>query len=385
VRILNASPAPQAHLCHETLILEPLEGVLKVSEKPVIASEAKQSRSRRVLRLLDRHVASLLAMTSAIQRKTIAMSHDHSGHSHDHDDHGHTHAHAPGSFGKAFAIGIGLNLGFVVIEAIYGLMSNSVSLLADAGHNLGDVLGLGVAWLASVLARRAPTERFTYGMRGSSILAALFNAVFLLVTVGGLSWEALRRLGSPEPVAGKTMMAVAAVGILVNAVTAWLFASGRKDDINLRGAFLHMASDALVSVGVVVAGLMILMTNWLWIDPVVSLVINAIIVWGTWGLLRDSVGMSMAAVPAQIDPAAVRKLLTTRAGVVDVHDLHIWPMSTTENALTCHLVMPDGHPGDAFLNDLCSDLAERFKINHTTVQIEVDPHIACALAPDEVV
>ena len=177
------------------------------------------------------------------------MSHDHSGHSHDHDDHGHTHAHAPASFGKAFAIGIALNLGFVVIEALYGLISNSVSLLADAGHNLSDVLGLGVAWLGSVLAQRAPTARFTYGLRGSSILAALFNAVFLLVTVGGLSWEAIRRLGSPEPVAGKTMMAVAAIGILVNAVTAWLFASGRKDDINLRGAFLHMASDALVSVG----------------------------------------------------------------------------------------------------------------------------------------
>jgi cobalt-zinc-cadmium efflux system protein len=181
------------------------------------------------------------------------------------------------------------------------------------------------------------------------------------------------------------MMAVAAVGILVNAVTAWLFASGRKDDINLRGAFLHMASDALVSVGVVAAGLLILLTNWLWVDPVVSLVINAVIVWGTWGLLRDSVGMSMAAVPPQIDPAAVRRLLSGRAGVVDVHDLHIWPMSTTENALTCHLVIPDGHPGDAFLNELCSDLAHRFKINHTTVQIEVDPHIACALAPDEVV
>jgi cobalt-zinc-cadmium efflux system protein len=265
------------------------------------------------------------------------------------------------------------------------LISNSVSLLADAGHNLSDVLGLGVAWLGSVLAQRAPTARFTYGLRGSSILAALFNAVFLLVTVGGLSWEAIRRLGSPEPVAGKTMMAVAAIGILVNAVTAWLFASGRKDDINLRGAFLHMASDALVSVGVVGAGLVILLTNWLWIDPVVSLVINAVIVWGTWGLLRDSVGMSMAAVPPQIDPAAVRSLLSGRAGVVDVHDLHIWPMSTTENALTCHLVMPDGHPGDAFLNELCSDLAERFKINHTTVQIEVDPHIACTLAPDEVV
>ena len=313
------------------------------------------------------------------------MSHDHNGHSHDHDDHGHAHAHTPASFGKAFAIGIALNLGFVVIEALYGVIGNSVSLLADAGHNLSDVLGLGVAWLGSALAQRAPTARFTYGLRGSSILAALFNAVFLLVTVGGLSWEAIRRIGSPEPVAGKTMMAVAAIGILVNAATAWLFASGRKDDINLKGAFLHMASDALVSVGVVAAELVILLTHWLWVDPVVSLVINGVIVWGTWGLLKDSVGMSMAAVPPQIDPVAVRDLLSARPGVLDVHDLHIWPMSTTENALTCHLVMPDGHPGDAFLNELCSDLAERFKINHTTVQIEVDPHNACALAPDEVV
>jgi len=316
------------------------------------------------------------------------MSHDH-GHSHDHD-HGHAHpggvhGHAPASFGKAFAIGIALNFGFVVIEALYGLMSNSVSLLADAGHNLGDVLGLGVAWLASALASRAPTARFTYGMRGSSILAAMFNAVFLLVTVGGLSWEAIRRLGSPEPVAGKTMMAVAAVGIVVNAVTAWLFASGRKDDINLRGAFLHMASDALVSVGVVAAGLLILLTGWLIIDPMVSLVINGVIVWGTWGLLRDSVQMSMAAVPADIDPAAVRNFLVSRPGVAAVHDLHIWPMSTTENALTCHLVMPEGHPGDAFLHELARDLMKRFKIVHATVQIEVDPRLACALAPDEVV
>jgi cobalt-zinc-cadmium efflux system protein len=316
------------------------------------------------------------------------MSHDH-GHSHDHD-HGHAHpggvhGHAPASFGKAFAIGIALNFGFVVIEALYGLMSNSVSLLADAGHNLGDVLGLGVAWLASALVTRAPTARFTYGMRGSSILAALFNAVFLLVIVGGLSWEAIRRLGSPEPVAGGTMMAVAAIGILVNAATAWLFASGRKDDLNLKGAFLHMASDALVSVGVVVAGLLILLTGWLIVDPLVSLAINAVIVWGTWGLLRDSVQMSMAAAPAAIDPAAVRTFLAGRPGVAAVHDLHIWPMSTTETALTCHLVMPDGHPGDAFLHDLAGDLLKRFKIVHPTVQIEVDPRLACALAPDEVV
>jgi cobalt-zinc-cadmium efflux system protein len=324
-------------------------------------------------------------MAAAIQRKTVPMSHDHSGHAHDHDAHGHAHVHAPASFGRAFAIGIALNLGFVVVEALYGVIGNSVALLADAGHNLSDVLGLGVAWLASVLARRAPTERFTYGMRGSSILAALFNAVFLLVTVGGLSWEAIRRLGSPEPVAGRTIMIVAAIGIVVNAVTAWLFASGRKDDLNVRGAFLHMASDALVSVGVVAAGLLILLTGWLWVDPAVSLAINAVIVWGTWGLLRDSVGMSMAAVPPQIDPGAVRAFLVSRAGVVAVHDLHIWGMSTTENALTCHLVMPDGHPGDAFLHDLARDLVRRFRIVHPTVQIEVDPDTACAQAPDEVV
>jgi cobalt-zinc-cadmium efflux system protein len=186
-------------------------------------------------------------------------------------------------------------------------------------------------------------------------------------------------------VAGKTVMVVAAIGILINAITAWLFASGSKDDINLRGVFLHMASDALVSIGVVAAGLVILLTGWLLLDPVVSLVINGVIVWGTWGLLRDAVGMSMAAVPPQIDPAAVRKFLSTQAGVVNVHDLHVWPMSTTETALTCHLVMPNGHPGDAFLHELAGNLAARFKINHATVQVEVDPQMACALAPDEVV
>ena len=311
--------------------------------------------------------------------------HDHHAHDHAHGHHGHAHVHAPATFGRAFAIGIALNFGFVAIEAIFGFLSNSVALLADAGHNLGDVLGLAVAWLASELVKRAPTDRFTYGLRGSSILAALFNAVFLLVTVGAISWEAIRRLGSPEPVAGKTVMVVAAIGIVINAITAWLFASGRKDDINLRGAFLHMASDALVSAGVVIAGLVILLTGWLWLDPVVSLAINAVIIWGTWGLLRDSLGMSMAAVPAQINPITVRAFLSERIGVVAVHDLHVWPMSTTEIAMTCHLVMPDGHPGDAFLHDLASELARRFKINHPTVQIETEPHLACALASDDVV
>jgi cobalt-zinc-cadmium efflux system protein len=321
--------------------------------------------------------------------------HDHDQHDHDHGDHDHGHdhghshgsghVHAPANFGKAFAIGVTLNIGYVVIEALYGFLSNSVALLADAGHNLGDVLGLLVAWIAMVLVKRAPSARFTYGLRGSSILAALFNAVFLLLIVGAISWEAIQRFGSPEPVAGATVMIVAAIGIVVNGITAWLFASGRKHDLNVRGAFLHMAADALVSVGVVIAGLVIMLTGWLWLDPLVSLVINAVIVWGTWGLLRDSVGMSMAAVPPQIDPAAVRSLLEKCPDVVSLHDLHIWPMSTTEIALTAHLVMPGGHPGDAFIHGLAEELAIRFRINHSTLQIECDQHLACALAPDDVV
>ena len=228
---------------------------------------------------------------------------DHHGHedhgppAHDHG--GHDHTHAPADFGAAFAIGIALNVGFVGIEAAYGLIAGSVALLSDAGHNLGDVLGLAAAWLASRLVQRAPSARFTYGLRGSSILAALFNAVFLLLTVGAISWEAILRFADPAPVAGKIVMVVAAIGIVVNGVTAWLFASGQKDDINLRGAFLHMASDALVSAGVVAAGFVILATGWLWLDPLTSLAVNLVIVWGTWGLLRDALGMSMAAVPAE--------------------------------------------------------------------------------------
>jgi cobalt-zinc-cadmium efflux system protein len=316
-------------------------------------------------------------------------SHDHA-HEHDHGhDHGHSqglgHGHAPASFGAAFAIGIALNAGFVLVEALYGALGHSVALFADAGHNLGDVLGLAVAWLANVLAKRAPSDRFTYGLRGSSILAALFNAVLLLVTVGAISWEALRRLGAPEPVAGQTVMIVAAVGIFVNGFTAWLFAAGGGKDINVRGVFLHMASDALTSAGVVVAGFVILLTGWVWLDPIVSLVINAAIVWATWGLLRSSLDMSMAAVPSNVDPSAVRAFISARPGVVDLHDLHIWPMSTTEIALTCHVVMAGGHPGDAFLQALARDLATRFGINHPTVQIEIDPQAHCALAPDEVV
>jgi cobalt-zinc-cadmium efflux system protein len=312
-------------------------------------------------------------------------------HSHAHDDHtGHTHGpgghvHAPASFGTAFAIGIGLNTAFVIAEGIFGYASNSMALVADAGHNLSDVLGLVVAWVATILSKRAPSPRFTYGLRGSSILAALFNAVFLLVAVGAIGWEAVLRLLNPEPVAGLTVIVVAAAGILVNGVTAWLFASGRKGDLNIRGAYLHMAADAAVSAGVVIAGVIILFTGWTWLDPATSLVVSAVIVWGTWSLLRDSMAMSLNAVPQGIDPGAVRVYLENCDGVVEVHDLHIWPMSTTEVALTCHMVIPAGRPGDAFLMQIAHHLEKKFGIQHATLQVETEPHLPCALAPDHVV
>ena len=305
------------------------------------------------------------------------MTHSHADmHSHGHHS-GHDHAHAPTSFGTAFAIGIALNAAFVLAEVGFGAASHSIALLSDAGHNLGDVLGLAVAWGAAALSRRTPTARFTYGWRGASILAALFNAVFLLVIVGGLSWEAIQRLGRPEPVGGLTVMIVAAIGILVNGITAWLFASGREGDINIRGAFLHMASDAAVSAGVVAAGLIILTTGWAWLDPAISLAINAVIVWSTWGLLYQSVTMSLGAVPPDIDPARVRTFLEALPGVAQLHDLHIWPMSTTETALTCHLVMPGGHPGDHFLMEATRELEEHFRIGHATLQVEISEETAC--------
>jgi cobalt-zinc-cadmium efflux system protein len=270
----------------------------------------------------------------------------------------------------AFAVGISLNLAFVAAEFVYGLLADSVALIADAGHNLSDVLGLVIAWIASALTKRAPSSRYTYGLGGSSILAAVFNAVLLLVAVGAIAWEALLRLFHPEPVASGTVMIVAAVGIIINGATAWLFASGRKSDLNIRGAFLHMVADAAVSAGVVVAALLILFTGWFWLDPLTSLVIVGVIVWGTWGLLRDSLAMSVDAVPASIDPQAVRSYLSSCPGVAAVHDLHIWPLSTTESALTAHLVFPDGHPGDEFLLKAATELRQRFGIGHTTLQIE---------------
>jgi cobalt-zinc-cadmium efflux system protein len=309
-------------------------------------------------------------------------------HGHDHDDHhGHSHAghgHAPRDFGLAFAVGAALNLGFVVVEAVYGVIANSMALLADAGHNLSDVLGLLIAWGAATLARRGPTARYTYGLRGSSILAALFNAIILLVGVGGIAWEAIRRFSDPQPIASGTVMIVAAIGILINGATALMFMAGRKGDLNIRGAFLHMAADAGISAGVVVAAFVMMLGGGAWIDPAASLVIVAVIVWGTWGLLRDSVAMSLQAVPAGIDPVAVRLYLEKLEGVARIHDLHIWPMSTTETALTCHLVMPEGVPGDAFSTRVAHELQIRFRIGHTTLQIERGQQ-SCALEPDHVV
>ena len=300
------------------------------------------------------------------------------------DDTSHLHG-APKSFGFAFALGTVLNVGFVIVEVVFGFVANSTALLADAGHNLSDVLGLLVAWAASVMTRRAPTSRYTYGLRSSSILAALFNAMFLLAAVGAIAWEAMQRFARPAPVAGMIVIVIAAVAIVINGMTAWLFASGRKDDINIRGAFLHMAADAAVSAGVVVAGCMIFLTNWHWIDPAVSLAICAVIIWGAWGLLKDSIRMSLGAVPPGIEVGKVRAYLEQLPGVVQLHDLHIWPMSTTETALTCHLVMPGGHPGDDFLMQTAHELAHRFSIGHATIQIETSETTACALAPEQVV
>ncbi|MGC0396258.1 MULTISPECIES: cation diffusion facilitator family transporter [Bradyrhizobium] len=307
--------------------------------------------------------------------------HDHAGHDH---GHGHVHVHAPASFGKAFAIGISLNIALVVAEAVYGYIGNSTALLADAGHNLSDVLGLVVAWGASIAARRAPSGRFTYGLRASTILAALANAVFLLVATGAIGWEAILRLQQPEPVAGVTVMVVAGIGILVNGFTAMLFASGRKDDINIEGAYLHMAADAAVSLGVVVSAALIIWTGWLWLDPITSLVICATILWSTTSLLRGSIDMSMAAAPKGTDLAAIRAFLLARPGVSAIHDLHVWPISTTETALTCHLVMPTG-TDDAFLMQTAQLLKTSFRIGHTTLQVETHPDNGCALAPDDVV
>ena len=290
--------------------------------------------------------------------------------------HSHDHGSPPADFGNAFALGVLLNLGFVAIEAVYGFVSGSMALVADAGHNLSDVMSLLLAWAAGVAAKKPPTARFTWGFKSSTILAAMANAGLLLIAVGAILFETIRRLGDPPQVEGWTMIVVAGIGIVINGFTALLFAKGRKDDINIRGAFLHMAYDALVSVGVVVAGALILFTGKTWIDPVTSLLIVAVIAWGTWGLLKDSVKMGLLAVPDSIDEEKVRAHLAAQQGVAAVHDLHIWPMSTTETALTAHLVMPAGYPGDTFLRALAHELEHDFGIGHATVQVEMERECA---------
>jgi cobalt-zinc-cadmium efflux system protein len=301
--------------------------------------------------------------------------------------HHHHHGHAPpgDSHGTAFAVAVALNTVFVVAEVAAGLISGSMALIADAVHNLGDVLSLLLAWGASRLAMRPPSARFTYGLKSSSILAALANAALLWVALGAILIETIRRFSDPAEVAGPTMIAVAALGILVNAGSAVLFAKGRKRDLNLRAAFQHLVADAAISAGVVVAGVLIVVTGRDWIDPVTSLVITVIIALGSWGLLRDSVKLGLLGVPDGIDVGAVRALLADLPGVTAVHDLHIWPMSTTETALTAHLVVPAGHPGDAFLHDLAHRLDHEFGIGHATIQVETALGDECALVPDEVI
>lgn len=298
----------------------------------------------------------------------------HHGNGHGHGHGGHGHSHAPADFGRAFAIGIILNSAFVVIEAGAGFLTGSMALVADAGHNLSDVLSLLIAWGASRLAKRPPSARFTYGFKSSSILAAMLNAAILLVALGAIAIETIRRLFDPAPVEPGPVMLVAGIGIIINSFTAFLFMRGRKGDLNIRGAYLHMVADAAVSAGVVVAGLLIAVTGRNWIDPVTSLIIIIVIAHGTWGLLRDSVKMSLLAVPDGIDESDVRSTLETLPGVSRVHHLHIWPMSTTETALTAHLVMPDGHPGDGFLKNAAEHMMQAHHIGHSTFQIEIsDP------------
>jgi cobalt-zinc-cadmium efflux system protein len=307
--------------------------------------------------------------------------HDHQGRGHHEHGHGHAHAHAhtPTNFGPAFALTTVLNLGLVVVQVVYGLMADSVALLADAGHNFGDAIGLVLAWVAYTLGRVRSSERFTYGFRSASILSAFANAILLLVATGAITWEAVRRFADPPEVAGTTVMIVAAAGIVINGLSAWILMAGQKYDLNIRGAFLHLVADAAVSVGVVIGGAVIVATGWNWVDPAVSLVIAVVIVWGTWSLLRESFELSMQAVPKGIVLAEVRTYLEALPGIAGVHHLHVWAMSTTENALTVHLVFSGGHPGDAFLAQVSEALSHKFRIHHPTMQVEVGDSAACAV------
>jgi cobalt-zinc-cadmium efflux system protein len=310
----------------------------------------------------------------------LSHAHDHHGHSH-----GIGHSHAPANFGRTFAIATGLNIALVAAQVVYGLWANSLALLADAGHNFGDVLGLVMAWVAYAVADWRPSSRFTYRMRSASILSAFVNGLLLLVAVAAIAWEAIHRFYEPQPVATGTVMVVAAIAVVINGVSAWLLSRGSKTDLNMHGAFLHMLADAGVSVAVIVAAGGIMLTGWQWLDPAVSLLISVVILIGTWRLLRDSLRLALNAVPPTIDPDEVARYLRSLPEVADIHDLHIWAMSTTETALTCHLVTPAGHPGDEFLSRVARELQDKFEICHTTVQIELSDGSHCHLQPDSVV
>ncbi|WML46954.1 cation diffusion facilitator family transporter [Neobacillus sp. PS3-34] len=303
------------------------------------------------------------------------MSHNHS------HGHHHGHNHTPANYGFAFGVGIILNTIFIIVEVVYGILGDSLALLADAGHNISDVLGLVIAWVAVWLGKKAPTEKRTYGFKRSSILSALFNAVFLLVAIGAIAWEAIHRFSSPQPVAGKTVIIVAIIGIVINTITALLFMSGRKNDLNIRGAFMHMAADAVVSLGVVIAGFIILWTGWQWLDPMVSLGISIVILFGTWGLLKESINLSMDAVPEGIDINQIKEYLMKIPTITEVHDLHVWGMSTTESALTVHLIRSEIDDNDELLQKLTKELHDQFGIEHATIQIEKGT-FSCFLQPE---
>jgi cobalt-zinc-cadmium efflux system protein len=291
---------------------------------------------------------------------------------------GHPHHHAPPNYNRAFAVGVVLNVAFVVVETVFGFLSDSLALLTDAGHNLSDVLGLLLAWGAAALARRRPSARRTYGYSRATILASLFSGLLLMGAVGAIGWEALHRLMAPAAPAGMTIMVVATMGVVINTVTALFFFSGKDSDLNIRGAFLHMAADAAVSFGVVLAGMLIWFYGWNWIDPLISLVIAAVILMSTWGLLRDSLNLAVDAVPRDVQPEAVRAYLAGLPGVQELHDLHIWPMSTTDTALTAHLVMEPMPIDDEFLHEVSHQLESRFGIHHPTIQIErPDSDVVC--------
>ncbi|MFZ0125528.1 MAG: cation diffusion facilitator family transporter [Xanthobacteraceae bacterium] len=315
------------------------------------------------------------------------MTHDHHEHDHDHHaGHDHGHSHAPTSFGRVFAIGVTLNLVIVAAELVFGYLANSLSLISDAAHNFTDVVGLLLAWGGAWLAARQPTARYTYGFRRASILAALGNAALLLIATGGILIEALHRFQDPQPVATGTVMAVATLGILVNGATAVMFMSGRKDDLNIKGAFLHMVGDAGISVGVVIGAALVSVTGWLWLDPAISVAIALAVLWSSWGLARDSVNLALDAIPRDIDHEAVQAYLRDLPGVSEVHDLHIWAMSTTETALTAHLVRPGAGLDDPMLHETCRQLELRFKIKHATLQIEAgNTELVCRLAPAHIV